>query len=145
MNDQNAVVPFQFNDQQVRTVVRDGAPWFVAKDVCDVLEIANTRDAVANLDDDEKLVSVIPTSAQNREMNIISEPGLYRLVLRSDKPQAEPFMDWVTEEVLPSIRKTGSYSLYETQGSALDAMAEQLVQMVAPAVVEQAKNAINVL
>jgi len=75
------------------------------------LQIANTRDAVAGLDDDEKLMSVLPTSGQSREMNIISESGLYSLIFKSRKPEAKIFRRWVTHDVLPAIRKTGSYSI----------------------------------
>lgn len=87
-----------------------GEPWFVAKDVCGILEIGNNRDAVSSLDDDEKDYVGIPDAiGRNRMTTVISEPGLYSLILRSHKPEAKAFKRWVTHEVLPSIRKTGGY------------------------------------
>lgn len=108
------LIPFEFESHAVRVIERDGEPWFVLADVCRVLEIANSRDAAARLDDDEKAdVGITDTSsngvAQRREMTIINESGLYSLVLTSRKPSAKRFKKWVTAEVLPSIRKTGSY------------------------------------
>jgi len=92
----------------------ENEPWFVLKDVCSVLEIQNSRDVPDRLDGDEKAeVDLIYTSSngikQRRKTTIISESGLYSVILRSDKPQAKPFRKWVTSEVLPSIRKTGGY------------------------------------
>lgn len=100
---------------EVRTVLRDGEPWFVAKDVCEVLDIANSRDAVAKLDADERAdVGISDTSSngvtQKREMNVVNEFGLYQLILRSNKPEAKRFKRWITHDVLPSIRKQGYYS-----------------------------------
>lgn len=95
----------------LRVVIRDGDPWFVAKDVCDALEIVNTRDATSRLDDDEKGVAKTDTLGGMQEMTIVSEPGLYSLVLRSNKPEAKTFKRWITHDVIPSIRKTGKYSL----------------------------------
>lgn len=86
-----------------------GDPWFVGKDVCVCLEIGNSRDAVASLDDDEKGVGIIDTPGGKQEMSIVSEPGLYSLILRSRKPEAKAFKRWVTHEVIPSIRKVGGY------------------------------------
>lgn len=94
---------------KIRTVIKDGAPWFVLADVCKILEISNSR-MVANRLDDEDLMSVKLTSGgQHRDMTAISESGLYDTILRSDKPQAKPFRKWVTSEILPTIRKTGGY------------------------------------
>ena len=88
-----------------------GEPWFVAKDVCNALGLTNTTEALRGLDDDE--VSNITNSevAQNggRSPRIVSEPGFYKLVMRSRKPEAKAFQRWVTHEVLPSIRKRGGY------------------------------------
>lgn len=105
----NEVTVFNFNQSHVRTVVRDGEPWFVAKDVCDVLEINNVGQALVRIPDHHKGVSLTDTLGGKQRISVISESGLYRLVLRSDKPQAEPFIEWVTSEVLPAIRKTGKY------------------------------------
>ena len=87
----------------------DSQPWFVAKDVCDVLAHTNSRMALERLKAYEKGVTTVYTLGGNQEMAIISESGLYRLVLTSRKPEAEPFQDWVCQEVLPQIRKTGKY------------------------------------
>lgn len=101
---------FNYDNNQVRTVLQDGEPWFVLKDVCNVLGIANDRNAAARLDNDERGVYQMDTLGGTQKMNIINEWGLYNIILRSDKPQAKPFRRWVTHEVLPAIRKTGSYT-----------------------------------
>lgn len=105
------IVPFQFNTHEIRVVLIGGEPWFVAKDVCEVLEQPNISQVVLRLKSYEKGIHNVDTLGGNQEMAIISESGLYRLVLTSRKPQAEPFQDWVVQDVLPSIRKTGSYSV----------------------------------
>lgn len=94
----------------VRIVMRDDNPWFVAKDVCECLGIANSRDAVARLDDDEKDVGKADTLGGSQDITLISESGLYTLIMRSNKPEAKEFRKWVTSEVLPSIRKSGVYA-----------------------------------
>lgn len=98
----------------VRVVMREGDPWFVAKDVCDCLGIVNSRDALSSLDADEKGVATADTLGGNQEMQTVSEAGLYLLIFRSRKPEAKDFKRWVTHEVLPSIRKTGQYSAVPT-------------------------------
>ena len=110
---ETAMTTFTFNpsNQPVRVETIGGEPWFVAKDVCDALTITNNRDAVAQLDDDEKLMSVIPTSGQGRQMWLVNESGLYNLIFQSRKAEAKAFRKWVTAEVLPTIRKTGRYEL----------------------------------
>lgn len=105
----NDLVKFEFEGKGVRTVLRDGEPWFVTKDVCEILGIQNHRDALTRIPEKHKGVASTDTLGGIQNLSIISEAGLYRLVLRSDKPQAEPFIDWVTAEVLPQIRKTGRY------------------------------------
>ena len=95
---------------QVQMKLIKGEPWFVAKDVCDVLELSDVNKSVTRLDDDEKLIRKIFVSGQNREMWTVNESGLYNLIFRSTKPQAKVFRKWVTTEVLPSIRKYGYYS-----------------------------------
>lgn len=103
---------FNFNTAPLRTLTdKNGDPWFVAKDVCNILEISNPSDALQSLDDDEKtnLGNSYVWSEPGRRPLIISEPGLYRLVMRSRKPEAKDFQRWVTHEVLPTIRKTGGY------------------------------------
>jgi prophage antirepressor-like protein len=108
----SALTLFNFNGAEIRTTTRDGAPWFVAADVCRVLDLSNPRKAVSGLDDDEKLTV---TNSDGRagqgaqSLNIINESGLYSLVLRSRKPEAKAFKKWVTSEVLPQIRNAGYY------------------------------------
>lgn len=103
--------PFCFEGNYVRTIIQDGEPWFVAKDICAVLELENTTRALSSLEDDELSLLMERSGGQNREMNIISESGLYNLIFKSRKAQAKAFRRWVTHDVLPSIRKTGSYSI----------------------------------
>lgn len=103
------VKTFSFGEQPVRIVDREGDPWFVAADVCRVLELSNPRQAIDALEEDEKGVSTSDTLGGPQEMNIISESGLYTLIFKSRKPKAKEFRRWVTGEVLPAIRKTGAY------------------------------------
>lgn len=105
---------------KVRVVIRNGNPWFVAKDVCDILEMGNPRSSLALLDEDEKDVHSMDTPGGKQEMTIISEPGLYSLILRSRKPEAKAFKRWVTHEVIPSIRKHGLYATEEVVDRILD-------------------------
>ena len=101
------ILPFDFEEQAVRVIMRDDDPWFVAADICRVLEITNTTQAVQRLDDDE--VTLCQTEGSHRQTNLISESGLYALVVRSDKPAAKKFRKWITSDVLPAIRRTGRY------------------------------------
>lgn len=99
----------------IRTMNIDGEPWFVAVDVCNALEISNSRDAVARLDDDEKnTVALTDGIRGNPNKVIVNEPGLYSLVLGSRKPEAKAFKRWITHEVIPSIRKHGAYMTPDT-------------------------------
>ncbi|MED4979437.1 BRO family protein [Geobacillus stearothermophilus] len=100
---------FTYGETQIRTVVQSGEVLFVGKDVCDVLEIKNSRDALGRLDEDEKGVVLIDTPGGKQQMLCINEAGLYSLILTSRKPEAKQFKRWVTHEVLPTIRKTGGY------------------------------------
>ena len=93
------------------TVEINGDAWFVANEVCKLLDIKNTSDAVSRLDDDEKGVSALPTPSGDQEKLIISESGLYALIFKSNKPSAKKFRKWVTKEVIPAIRKTGSFGI----------------------------------
>lgn len=95
----------------VRVVMRNNDPWFVAKDIAECLEISNVSDACSRLDDDEKAIGKADTLGGSQDLLIVSESGLYTLIMRSNKPEAKQFRKWVTSEVLPSIRKTGKYSL----------------------------------
>lgn len=108
----NEMQKFDFKGASLRTLTDEaGEPWFVAKDVCDILELTNPAVALQSLDDDEKtnLSNSYVWSEPGRRPLIISEPGLYSLVMRSRKPEAKEFQRWVTHEVLPAIRKTGGY------------------------------------
>lgn len=116
----NDIQVFDFEDNAVRVIEKDGEPWFVAADVCRVLDIKNSRDAVADLDDDEKGVVNTDTLGGKQEMRVINESGLYNLIFRSRKPEAKKFRKWVTAEVLPSIRKTGMYVAPEVDVKSAD-------------------------
>lgn len=110
MNQQ--LMPFDYEGREIRVVKDDqGDPWFVAADVCAVLQLPETHKAVARLDDDEKDRNSIPTPGGSQSMTVVSESGLYNLVLGSRKAEAKRFKRWVTHEVLPAIRKTGSYAV----------------------------------
>ncbi|WP_081656579.1 phage antirepressor KilAC domain-containing protein [Brevibacillus thermoruber] len=100
---------FAFEGKEVRVIMQDGEPRFVAKDVCDVLEIGNSRMALERLSPSQKGVSSIDTPGGVQQMSVINEAGLYKLIFTSRKPEAQKFADWVAEEVLPTIRKTGGY------------------------------------
>ena len=100
---------FNYQGSQVRTATIDGQPWFVAADVCAILDLVNPSQALARLDDDEKGVISTDTPGGVQSMATVSEPGLYALILGSRKPEARAFKRWVTHDVLPSIRQTGSY------------------------------------
>ncbi|MBN0494801.1 Bro-N domain-containing protein, partial [Pseudomonas aeruginosa] len=116
----NALSVFSFQEAHpVRVIMIDGNPWFVAKDVCDALRLTNSRVSLDALDDDEKGVSSTYTPGGNQKVSIISESGLYTLILRcrdavKQGTTAWRFRKWVTNEVLPAIRKNGEYSYVET-------------------------------
>lgn len=114
MNSNNSTnslpVIFNYEGKQIRSVKIDGDTWLVAKDICDVLEIADYHQAVEKLDEDEKGVGYnIPTPSGMQNMTVINEAGLYKLTFRSRKPKAKEFTRWVTHDVLPEIRRTGCY------------------------------------
>ena len=102
---------FNYEGQKVRTVIIDGEPWFVARDVCNVLELVKVDRAVAGLDEDEKGTHTVSTPGGKQRMTVINESGVYALIMISRKPEAKTFKKWVTQEVLPSIRKTGVYGM----------------------------------
>ena len=111
---QNEVTTWNFGRDEVRTIMIDGEPWWVLKDVCAVLEIKNHNEVPDRLESDEVGRFELPhpqNPSKTLEMVCINESGLYSVILRSDKPQAKIFRRWITHEVLPSIRKTGSYSI----------------------------------
>ena len=113
---------FSYNNVNVRTVMQDGEPWFVAKDVCDVLGLSDVSKAIQALDEDEKGTNSIPTPGGTQQLSIVNEPGLYSLILRSRKPEAKQFKRWITHEVLPTIRKTGG--AYLTAAKAEEFLAD---------------------
>lgn len=110
MTQNSVVTPFAFDTHQVRVVTLEGNPWFVAADVARVLTIKNITDTLKSsyIDTSERARFDLGAYAGN-VVNLISESGLYKLIMRSDKPEAKRFQDWVTKEVLPSVRKTGAY------------------------------------
>lgn len=110
---------FNFESHEIRFVGTADSPWWVAADICKVLAIANVSDAIDKLDDDEKLLSSLTTSGQKRDVLCINESGLYSLVLTSRKPQAKRFKKWLTSEVIPAIRKTGTYTATSKQPTTL--------------------------
>ena len=132
----NKIQAFDFNERAVRCIMKDGEPWWVAKDVCEVLDIQNVTQAIERLDEDERSMFFI---GRQGEANIISESGLYTLILRSNKPEARSFRRWVTHEVLPTLRKTGHYSIDEnlmrliklSRGNVSKAFMERLVSKAA--------------
>ncbi|MFS2220497.1 Bro-N domain-containing protein [Commensalibacter sp. A3DC] len=108
----NPITLFNFNSIDVRVFTKDNKAWFVLNDVCKILELENSRNVTARLDNDEKdYVHIMDAIGRERETTIINESGLYSLILRSRKSEAKRFKKWVTSEVLPSIRKTGGYLL----------------------------------
>ena len=114
MKTQSQLSTFNFESDSIRTLAIDNEPWFVAKDVCDAIGLTNSRMSLIALDEDEKGVSLIYTPSGKQEMNIVSESGMYTLILRcrdAVKKGSIPhrFRKWVTSEVLPTIRKTGKY------------------------------------
>ena len=119
-----------FNDRPVRILDRDGELWFVAKDVCKVLEIKLQANSTRYLDDDERGVCLINTPSGEQEMTIINEPGLYSLILRSRKAEAKAFKRWITHDVLPSIRKTGAYLSPAISDRQIEALITTLEQEV---------------
>lgn len=120
----NEIQAFNYQSNEIRTVTRNGEPWFVLKDVCMALGLAKPSNVATRLDDDERGACLMGTPSGDQNMVIINESGLYSVILRSDKPEAKPFRKWVTSEVLPSIRKTGAYSANRPQEPQKSALAE---------------------
>lgn len=112
---------FVYSGEQLRTVQRDDGLWWVLRDVCRVLNIGNVTDTKKRLDPDEvDLTDLIDSMGRVQSTTIINEPGLYAVILRSDKPEAKQFKRWVTHDVLPSIRKTGAYGVPPERLAKLD-------------------------
>ena len=114
---------FEYQNNKVRTVDVDGEAWFVLKDVCEVLHLGTTAKVAERLDNDEKGMNQIHTPGGAQNVTVVNESGLYHVILRSDKPEAAPFRRWVTNDVLPAIRKTGSYNAPQLTRSQLLATA----------------------
>lgn len=104
------ITPFSYEDHEVRVLDINGEPWFVLADLCKVLGVRNSRMAATRLDEADVRRADISSSGQRRAMTIVAESGMYDLVVRSDSPAAKPFQRWVTHEVLPAIRRTGTYA-----------------------------------
>jgi hypothetical protein len=113
------IIPFDYEGSQIRVVTQNGEPWWVASDVCKVLEHSDVSKAVSRLDEDEKGTTNVRTLGGYQEMLCINEPGLYSLILTSRKPEAKAFKRWITHDVIPSIRKTGAYSAQPLQGVSI--------------------------
>lgn len=119
--DSAALELFRYQDHEIRTLIRDGEPWFVAADVCAILGYTHTPSAIRRLDADEYAQAEFPQVTPNvrlahtgpppRPVTIVNEPGLYSLILGSEKPEAKAFKRWVSHEVLPAIRRTGRYEV----------------------------------
>lgn len=120
-NEAGTLLPqaFTFNasNQQVRTVLLNGEPYFCGKDVCMCLGLSNHNDALAALDDDERRGSPVPTPSGTQQMVVVNESGLYHLIFQSRKEEAKAFRKWVTSEVLPALRRTGRYEVLPTRRS----------------------------
>jgi prophage antirepressor-like protein len=142
-NGMNQVIPFNFESHEIRTVTVEQSPWFVARDVCNTLEIKNVSQALQTIRIDHKgreylnfpanekadipLIYISSNGArQTRKTLCVNEPGLYRLIFQSHKPEAERLKAWVFNDVLPQIRKTGKYSAAEIRLEALEAKVDSL-------------------
>ena len=126
---ENNLITFNNPDfGEVRTLNIDNEPWFVAADVCKALDLDNSRQAVARLDDDEKNTVILTDGIPgNPNKTIVNEPGLYTLVLGSRKPEAKAFKRWITHDVIPSIRKNGGYIAGQENMTAEELMAKALL------------------
>ena len=113
---------------EIRVIMKDGEPHFVAADVCRILDLGNPSQALTRLDDDEKGITTIDTPGGEQSMLIVTEPGLYHLIFTSRKPEAHMFRRWVYHEVLPSIRKTGSYSVTPANND-IDSLAQAISKL----------------
>ena len=130
-------IAFQFSatKQQIESVLIENEPYFIAKDICDILELSNSRKAIASLDEDEKAdVTISYTSSngtiQNRKVKAINESGFYKLIFKSTKPEAKVFQKWVTSEVLPALRKTGFYGTAKKDNNFIDARTIPYVKVL---------------
>lgn len=136
----NEIQRFDFKGESLRALTNmAGEPWFVLKDCMSILDLGNPTETVKMFDDDEfSTTEVIDSIGRRQQAYIISEPGLYRLVMRSRKPEAKEFQRWVTHEVLPSIRKHGAYMTQQTLDKALTS-PDFLIQLATKLKEEQEK------
>lgn len=132
----NEMKKWTFGENEVRTIECNGEPWWVLADVCKVLEMSNPTVVAGRLDTDERTKFDL---GRQGEATIINESGLYSVILRSDKPQAKPFRKWVTSEVLPTIRKHGTYMTPETIEKTLS-NPDFIIQLATTLKTEQEKN-----
>lgn len=130
---------FNYNNNEIRTIEREGGVWWVLADVCKVLDIGSPHKVSDRLEEDEKGRSLIPTLGGQQEMTVINESGLYNVIIRSDKPEAVPFRRWVTHDVLPSIRKHGAYMTPETLEKVL-CSPDTIIQIATALKQEQEKS-----
>lgn len=138
----NNLTTWNYNNSEVRTVTINNEPWWVLKDVCNILEIKNHKEIPNRLEADEVGRFDLPHPQNNEkalEMVCINESGLYSVILRSDKPQAKPFRKWVTSEVLPSIRRHGAYMTAEAIERTLSD-PDFIIQLATTLKTEQEKN-----
>lgn len=123
----NRLQVFNYQSQQLRTAEQDGQIWWVLTDVCRILDLSNPRAVAERLDEDERCKLDLPRQGKTWAIN---ESGLYAVILRSDKPEAKPFRKWVTAEVLPTIRRTGAYSVTTPPVSPQDKVLELMEELM---------------
>ncbi len=131
------LIQYDFNGHGIRTIVDENDdPWFVTKDICEILEISKYRDAVSRLEIDERGSVLVDTPGGKQSVSAINEYGLYSLILISRKPEAKTFKRWVTHNILPSIRKTGTYSIQDKKLLLATALIEanKIIEDQAPKV-----------
>jgi len=139
----NDITPFEFNGKKVRWVLIDGKPWWVLKDLCDILGLVNPSDVATRVTNEYLAqAEVLDSRGIPRSTNVVSEPGMWQVILRSESPLAEPVQKWVYEEVLPMIRNTGKYAIKAITNNKLEFLAEQearlrLIAAAKPSVLDQ--------
>lgn len=133
---------FNYGEKEVRTLVLEGEPWFVAKDVCDILDLVKVSRSLERLSPKMKGAHTVSTPGGPQEMSIISEAGVYKLVFSSRKEEAERFTDWIAEDVLPEIRKTGQYNSQPQLPQNYEEALEQLLLTVREKRLLEEKNAL---
>ncbi|EHD2239366.1 TPA: hypothetical protein I7787_06270 [Vibrio vulnificus] len=131
------VLSFDFCSQELRTAVTtEGEPLFCGKDVCEMLDISKYRDALSRLDEDQGCPVLVDTLGGQQTMSFVTESGLYELIFMSRKPEAKAFRKWITSEVLPQIRRTGSYTLNPASTARSRSQYIELVKLISKAKTE---------